>query len=204
MLYLANEIRLCLLIVAILAFILGWIVKSILSNRKLKSLKKDNDKLMEKMYDMEASSSSKAAGTSSKDSDGTYDVTEIEGIGQGYKAKMNTAYGISSIEDLLSKGATPEGRMDLAESVNLDVKIIDKWIRMADLTRINGIRGNFAELIEAAGVESVTHLSAQEPSELTEILIGVNKKSNHSRIDPTEDMVLDWIEKSKNLPEIIK
>ncbi len=206
MLYLINEIRVSLLLAAIFAFILGWIFKGVFTKKsaspeEVKELRKENDNLMEKLYDMKASSSSKVV--EDNHGNGDYDITEIEGIGPGYKAKMDEKFGINNVTDFLEKTATPDGRASVAEALKLEVKIIDKWTRMADFTRIAGVRGHFAELIEAAGLESIGHFAAQDSKELTDILIDVNSKSKHSRIDPTFEMVEDWVKKASELEEVI-
>ena len=43
------------------------------------------------------------------------DILEIEGIGQEYKKKLS-ASGIDTVEELLKKGSTPEGRKELVEA----------------------------------------------------------------------------------------
>ena len=207
MLYLVDEMTIVLAIAALLGFVLGWIFKSFFTkksnanDKKLLELQSENDNLMEKLYDMEASPSSKAAGND--DVNGDYGITEIEGIGPGYKAKMDQNFGINNVMDFIEKGATKTGRKQIAKALKVDEKVVSRWIRMADLTRVSGIRGHFAELIEAAGIESIGHLAAQDPKELTAILVDVNKKQNHSRIDPTLEMVDDWVSKAKGLEEMV-
>ncbi len=78
-----------------------------------------------------------------------YRIIEIEGIGELYEAKLGAA-GIDTTEQLLEAGKTPEGRLRLSEATGINNKLILKWVNHADLFRIKGVAGQFAELLEAS------------------------------------------------------
>ena len=82
-----------------------------------------------------------------------YKIEQIEGIGAVYAEKLQAA-GVKTTEDLLEKCAAKKGRIALAEETGISEKLILKWTNHADLFRINGIAGQFAELLEAAGVDT--------------------------------------------------
>ena len=83
-----------------------------------------------------------------------YKIIEVEGIGPAYAEKLQAA-GIKTTEEYLEKCATPAGRKALAEETGISPKLILTWANHSDLFRINGIAGRFAELLEAAGVDTV-------------------------------------------------
>src|SRR5262245_56577238 len=80
-------------------------------------------------------------------------LKEIEGIGETYAAKLKDA-GVTTTDDLLEKGASPKGREELAASTGISSKLILEWINHADLERIKGIGWEYADLLEAAGVDT--------------------------------------------------
>ncbi|MCR4810755.1 MAG: DUF4332 domain-containing protein, partial [Prevotella sp.] len=86
-----------------------------------------------------------------------YKIVEIEGIGDVYAEKL-TAVGIIKVSDLLQKCATPKGRAELAAETCINDKLILRWTNHADLFRIKGVGPQFAELLEAAGVDTVKEL----------------------------------------------
>ena len=106
-------------------------------------------------------------------------IDSIEGIGPAYKAKLAEA-GVKSVEGLLDAGASKSGRQKLAEQTGLDASQILKWVNMADLFRINGIGGQFAELLKAAGVDTVKELRNRNAEKPT---CSFDKNPGRKRID---------------------
>lgn len=74
-------------------------------------------------------------------------LVDIEGIGETYAEKLE-AIGISTIEQLLEKGAQPSGRKSIAEESEISSKLVLKWINRADLARVKGISTQYADLLE--------------------------------------------------------
>ncbi len=105
----------------------------------------------------------------------SYKIDQIEGIGPAYAAKLNEA-GIKTTEELLEKCATKKGRIAMAEATGISEKLILKWTNHSDLFRINGIAGQFAELLEAAGVDTVKEFRHRVAANLQPKLVEVNEE----------------------------
>ncbi|GJM63984.1 DUF4332 domain-containing protein [Persicobacter diffluens] len=129
-------------------------------------------------------------------------ITDIEGIGPAYSTKL-AEVGIHTVEELLSKGASREGRNHLAQVTGLDEKRILKWVNMADLFRIKGIASQFAELLKASGVSTVKELQHRRADHLREKLMEVNAEKNLTKAIPSLSTVEDFIEQAKNLSPVI-
>jgi predicted flap endonuclease-1-like 5' DNA nuclease len=129
-------------------------------------------------------------------------LVDIEGIADHYAAKLQAA-GVGSIETLLQKGSTPAGREELADASGIGHASILKWVNHADLFRINGVAGEYAELLEAAGVDTVVELSHRNPDNLSEKLAEVNELKHLVRHVPAESAVAHWIEEAKALPRAV-
>ena len=106
-----------------------------------------------------------------------YIIDEIEGIGPAYAEKLIAA-GIKTTEDLLTAGAKPSGRKKLEETTGISGKLILKWVNHADLFRINGVAGQFAELLEASGVDTVKEFRHRVPANLKAKMDEVNEQKN--------------------------
>ena len=126
-------------------------------------------------------------------------LTEIEGIGEVYAAKLQAA-DIDSIETLLETGATPKGRQELEEKTGISHKLILEWVNLADLMRIKGVGEEYSDLLEEAGVDTVKELRHRNPDNLHAALLEANAQKKLVRQVPSRNQVADWIEQAKTLP----
>lgn len=106
-----------------------------------------------------------------------YKVVDIEGVGATYAEKLAAA-GINKVEELLAKCAAPAGRKALAEETGISDKLILKWTNHADLIRIHGVGPQFAELLEAAGVDTVKEFRHRNAENLSAKMEEVNAEKN--------------------------
>jgi len=130
-------------------------------------------------------------------------LVEVEGIGEAYAKKLAAA-GIKTTDALLAKGATPEGRKEVAAKSGISAKMILEWVNHVDLFRIKGVGQEYADLLEAAGVDTVPELAQRKPGNLVEKMAEVNKKKKLVRQLPVETQVARWIAQAKELPRRIK
>ncbi|NLX14683.1 MAG: DUF4332 domain-containing protein [Phycisphaerales bacterium] len=128
---------------------------------------------------------------------------DIEGIGPAYQASLAKA-GVHTVEALLQKGATPKGRSELAKSSGISKALILKWVNHADLFRIHGVAGQYAELLEAAGVDTVVELAHRKADNLHAALIKINGEKNLVRALPDASQIANWIAEAKALPRVVQ
>lgn len=130
-------------------------------------------------------------------------LTTIEGIGPKYEEALK-AIGVTATGKLLEFGKSPLGRKKLAEESGISYKLILTWVNHADLMRITGIGGEYAELLEASGVDTVPELAHRNASNLAIKMQEVNDMKSLVRRVPTEEMISGWIEESKTLPRVLE
>ena len=125
-------------------------------------------------------------------------VSMIEGIGPVYEGKLNEI-GIKTVAELLERGASAKGRKEIEQSTGIDHARVLKWVNMADLFRIKGVAGQFSELLEAAGVDTVKELRHRVPANLHAKMIEVNEAKKLTRAVPALSQVEDFIRQAKEL-----
>ena len=126
----------------------------------------------------------------------------IEGIGPATMEQLEQC-GVTCCEDLLEKGSTKKGRAEIAGSSGVpEVKVL-KFVNHADLMRIKGIGGEYSELLEAAGVDSVPELAQRNAANLTAKMEEVNAEKKLVRALPSEKQVTGWVEQAGSLPKIV-
>jgi predicted flap endonuclease-1-like 5' DNA nuclease len=129
-------------------------------------------------------------------------LEEIEGVGEKYAQKL-ASVGIKSTDDLLEMGKTPKGRKEIAEKSGITETLILKWVNHIDLFRIKGVGSEYADLLEAAGVDTVPELAQRKAENLTSKLIAVNEEKKLVRKVPVQSQVETWIEEAKKLARVI-
>ncbi len=125
-------------------------------------------------------------------------LDEIEGIGPAYAERLNNA-GISSIEQLLKDGGSAAGRKKIEEASGISHALLLEWVNHADLMRIKGVGSEYADLLEAAGVDSVPELANRNADNLLAKMLEVNAAKSLVRRPPTASQVQAWVAEAKTL-----
>lgn len=130
-------------------------------------------------------------------------IIQIEGIGPTYAQKLN-AEEITTTDELLNAGATPQGREALSEKTGIADSLILEWVNLADLMRIKGVGEEYSDLLEEAGVDTVAELARRNPENLLAKILEVNAAKNLVRRTPYLSFVKSWVEQAKNLPRKVE
>jgi predicted flap endonuclease-1-like 5' DNA nuclease len=130
------------------------------------------------------------------------DIQTVSGIGPVYGEKLRAANVLNPLL-LLRNGATTKGRQQIAEDTGISEKLILKWVNYVDLYRIKGVSEAYAELLEAAGVDTVPELANRNPQNLHVKLLEVIEEKRSFREPPTLAMVESWVAQAKKLPRAI-
>lgn len=129
-------------------------------------------------------------------------IQDIEGIGPKY-AELLGREGITTTEKLLQAGANRAGRKLLAQKTSINEKNILKWVNMSDLFRIKGVAGQFAELLEGAGVDTVKELRTRNAENLAEKMAEVNNAKRLCKATPSPKTVGKWVDEANKLPPMV-
>ena len=128
----------------------------------------------------------------------TYKIIDIQGIGPVYAEKL-TAIGIETVDQLLEKGADAKGRQAIEEATGIRHDLVLTWVNHADLFRVKGIGPQFAELLEAAGVDTVKELRNRNAANLAAKMAEVNEEKHLTRRTPVEKEIQKFIDIAKEL-----
>lgn len=129
-------------------------------------------------------------------------VAGIEGIDEMHGEKLH-GMGITTVDTLLEKGATPAGRKAIAEETGMSHALVLRLVNQADLFRIKGIGKEYADLLEASGVDSVPELAQRRAENLHCKMVDVNGAKNLVKRLPPESEVEEWIAQAKSLPKVV-
>ena len=129
-------------------------------------------------------------------------IQDVEGIGPTY-AKVLKDAGIATTEEFLEACGSRKGRKELVAKTSLNEGNILKWVNMCDLFRINGVAGQFAELLEASGVDTVKELRNRNAENLAEKMAEVNAEKKLCKASPSAKTVTKWVLEAKELAPMV-
>lgn len=218
--YLIQQMWLCLLLAALLGALIGWWLAKSSCRSKLAELDADWRNKFEKSSNEHARnltevSPATAAPVVATDAvtsttpvlsmaeQTSYEVEEVEGIGPNYGKKLR-GMGISTTEQLLNQCFNTDGCVTVAEHVGIEDFVIRKWASMSDLMRLNGIEGQFSELMVYAGIDSVQDLGKQNANTLYSKLSVSNEAQNRVKSIPDESALEQMITQAKSLKAILQ
>ena len=130
-------------------------------------------------------------------------LVTIEGIGETYAERLAEAR-IESTQALLKRGATKQGRKEIAKLAGVNDRLILSWVHKADLFRIRGIGEEYSDLLEASGVDTVLELAQRNAKHLHAKMISMNQQRHLVRRPPALTQVENWVRQAKKLPRVIQ
>lgn len=223
MTYLISQMLLCLLAAAFLGFLLGWLLRGIGCRERegdlrieLEGARGQARRWEAQAREWEARAGSGRAASASRSEAPTADTTrapapaptarylpgfpveEIEGIGAGFGKRL-AAMGISSTALLLRESRADGGKARMAKACGVDADTVSTWATMADLLRIPGVGGQWAELLWRSGVLGVERLSAESPAPLLLRMTEINEAEHRVPELPTLEQVEHWIAEAESM-----
>lgn len=127
----------------------------------------------------------------------------LKGMTMELKEKLGEK-GIRRSDQLLQATRLPRQRQELARFAGVDSRRILELANRADLARIKGIGGVYSDLLEKAGVDSVSELARRRPDNLYKAIVATNEREGLTRQPPTNALVHAWIEQARELPKTLE
>ncbi len=132
----------------------------------------------------------------------TKSIQDITGIGPK-DAGLLFQQGIYTSSKLLEVAGNRSGRKVLAINTSISESNILKWVNMCDLFRIKGVSGQFAGLLEGAGVGTVKKLDNCNAANLAQKMAAVNKQKHLCKTTPNVTIVAGWIVQANILEPMV-
>ncbi len=125
-------------------------------------------------------------------------IGSLKGMTEELAARM-TELGIKDTAALLAATEEATPRRKLAADLGIEPAQLTEFINRADLCRIKGVGGVYADLLEFAGVDSVKELSHRVPANLHAKLEQVNDEQKLTGRIPSFTDVEAWIQEAQDI-----
>ena len=129
----------------------------------------------------------------------TLDIRPVSGLKSNVLSSLSSQVSSPSVS--LSGGQIR--RKALEDATGISGKLILTWTNHADLFRVKGVGPQFAELLEAAGVDTVKELKTRNAANLAAKMLEVNEAKHLVRRVPVEIEIQRMIDQAKDLPAVM-
>jgi hypothetical protein len=133
----------------------------------------------------------------------SYPIACIRAISAFYVDKLKQAR-IRTTAALLERARTPKARKQLADASEIPLEYILRWANLADLMRVHGIAADYAELLAAAGADTLGELRRRSAAKLAARMAEANARRPVVMQLPSEQRIAGWIEDARSLEPMIR
>ena len=125
-------------------------------------------------------------------------IDQVAGIDHKQATRLRKA-GVRTSKALIERASSQRARSELSKATGLSSRDLTTWVHHADLLRVRGVGSEYAELLVAAGVDTLRDLRRRNPTALVAKIIGLNGANRVVNRLPTEGMVEAWISSAQEL-----
>ena len=129
-------------------------------------------------------------------------INSINGMSHQEATSLRRAR-VSTTSTFLQIAASRSGRALLSKETGISSPKLLHWAKRAELMKVKNLGRDYADLLEAVGVDSVSDLRRRNSNSLHEVITKVNNKSQLVDRLPSEKRVDGWIEEAKGLNTIV-
>ena len=133
----------------------------------------------------------------------SFELKNFRGINAEYAAKLS-AVGVRNAEQLLQLGKTRTDRRKLADKTGIPSEALLEFVKLSDLSRIEGVKGTRARLYYDAGIDTVEKMAKWDSEKLRTYLVDFVNRTGFEGIAPLPKEARNTVEEAKRLPKIIE
>lgn len=126
----------------------------------------------------------------------------FRGVDPAHADRLEAA-GIANVEQMLAAGSTPADRQRLADVTGVPPQAILEMVKLADLSRLEGVKEVRARLYYEAGVDTPDKLAAWEPEALVQMLAEWVARTGFQGIAPLPKEVHNTVATARRLPRVV-
>jgi hypothetical protein len=132
-----------------------------------------------------------------------FELGKFVGVNKEYMDLLEKE-GITNADQMLEKGKTAENRNELSKKTGIPLESILEFVKLSDLSRVEGVKSIRARLYFDAGVDTLDKMAKWDPEELRKMLISYVKRTSFDGIPPLPKEARNTVEVAKRLKRIVE
>jgi len=114
------------------------------------------------------------------------------------------AAGIRNAKQMLQAGRTPQERAELAERTGIPVETILELIKLADLSRLRGVKGIRARLYLDAGMDTPAKIATYEPEAFRALIADFVERTGFQGVATLPAEARATVKMARSLPAVVE
>ncbi|MBE9006729.1 DUF4332 domain-containing protein [Fortiea sp. LEGE XX443] len=128
---------------------------------------------------------------------GEWPIEQLPGLSQEEQSHLQIC-GIKTTRGLFNQGKTLEARLVLASKLQVNLQYVNKWVALADLSRIPSVGTQYCGLLLHAGIASVAQLADTPTHRLHRQIMRLQVATLQRRdLCPSVELVQQWSQQAK-------
>jgi hypothetical protein len=125
-----------------------------------------------------------------------WSIEDLPGLSQQERDLLKTS-GVGDTQELLKRASNPHLQRQLASTLQLNLRYIQKWTALADLARIPSVGCQYCGLLLHAGIVSRQQLRQIPTHRLHQQILRLHVSTMQRRdLCPSVDLVQRWIKEA--------
>jgi hypothetical protein len=112
--------------------------------------------------------------------------------------------GVSTCEHMLKAGRTEEERRKLAEKTGVPLSAILELVKLADMSRIIGLKSKRARLYCDAGLDTLDKIAKSDPEKMQQMFVEFVERTGFDGSPPTASEAAYSVKLAKYLPRVVE
>ncbi len=132
-----------------------------------------------------------------------YNLKDFLGVNHQHTQALRKE-GVFTSEHMLKVGRTEEGRRKLAEKTGVPLSAVLELVKLADLSRIVGLKRKRARLYYDAGLDTLDKIAKPDPEKMQQMLAKFVERTGFDGAPPTPSEAAFTVKLAKYLPRIVE
>jgi len=132
-----------------------------------------------------------------------YNLKDFLGVNHQHTQALRKE-GVFTSEHMLKVGRTEEGRKKLAEKTGVPLSAILELVKLADLSRIVGLKSKRARLYYDAGLDTLDKIAKWDPEEMQQMFAEFVERTGFDGTPPPASEAAFAVKLAKYLPRIME
>lgn len=134
----------------------------------------------------------------------SYFLDQIPHVVPRVESRRLVRVGVRTTDDLAYRGATPQGREELARLTGIARARLAVLSALSDLMRLRGVGPDAARALSAAGCRTVADLQRADPQLLADEIKRINDRTRLTTNPPRADNLVAWIAQAQQLAPLFQ